>query len=400
MEGLCRAPAHVRHPRRGQREDAEEGGAVSWVRIIELVRKEFIVLFRDTRNRRVLIAAPIVQILLFGYVVNYDVKDIRLAVMDQSHTAESRKLVETFTGSGVFRVTHNPQTQADLEGLLLKGKIDIGIKIPPDAASLIRKGETASLQVLADGSLSNMAAVRISYTMLVLDRYNRGMIKELKGRSLDYGSIDARIRTWYNPNMDSRNFFVPAIVAFVIMLISLLLTSIAVIREREQGTMEQLIVSPMCPGELILGKTIPYIIISVVQMVAVTILAKFWFAIPIAGSIVLMFFATCLFLLSTLGVGLFISTVSSTQQQAMMTTFFFILPFFMLSGFVFPIANMPVVVQWLSLLNPLRYFLVILRGIFLKGVGFDVLWPQYAALAVLGAVLFAGAISRFRKTLD
>ncbi len=373
---------------------------MNWVRIIELVRKEFIILFRDTRNRRVLIAAPIIQILIFGYVVNYDVRDIRLAVMDQSHTIESRKLVETFTGSGIFRVTHNPRTQADLEGLLLKGAIDIGIKIPPDAAGLMRKGETASLQVLADGSLSNMAAVRISYTMLVLDRFNRGMIRELKGRSLDYGSIEARTRTWYNPNMDSQNFFVPAIVAFVIMLISLLLTSIAVIREREQGTMEQLIVSPMRPGELILGKTIPYIIISVVQMVFVTILAKFWFAIPIAGSIVLMFLATCLFLLSTLGVGLFISTVSSTQQQAMMTTFFFILPFFMLSGFVFPIANMPVVVQWLSLLNPLRYFLVILRGIFLKGVGLDVLWPQYAALAVLGAVLFAGAISRFRKTLD
>jgi ABC-2 type transport system permease protein len=200
--------------------------------------------------------------------------------------------------------------------------------------------------------------------------------------------------------MDSKNFFVPAIVAFVVMLLSLLLTSIAVIREKETGTLEQLIVTPLKPIEMIMGKTIPYIVISLVQMIVVTILSKFWFDVPIAGSLPLLFLATCLFLMSTLGVGLFISTVSSTQQQAMMTTFFFILPFFMLSGFVFPIANMPVVVQWLSYLNPLRFFLVILRGIFLKGVGFHVLWPQFLALTVLGIILFAGAVGRFHKRLD
>lgn len=373
---------------------------MSWVRIRELVRKEFIILFRDSRNRRVLVIAPIIQILIFGYVVNYDVKDVRMAVMDQDHSSESRGLVDGFTGSGIFHIDYYPHTQAELEGLLMKGKVDLALKIPPDAGSLVRQGRTAPVQVLADGSMSNMAAVRISYTVFVLDRYNQNMIRELKGADLQYGSVDARIRTWYNPNMDSQNFFVPAIVAFVVMLISLLLTSIAVIREREQGTMEQLVVSPITPEELILGKTIPYIIISVAQMVGVTVLAKYWFSVPIAGSITLMFFATCLFLLSTLGVGLFISTVSSTQQQAMMTTFFFILPFFMLSGFVFPIANMPVVVQWLTFLNPLRYFLVILRGIFLKGVGLEILWPQFAGLAVLGVVLFAGAVSRFRKRLD
>ena len=370
------------------------------VRIRELVRKEFIALFRDKRNRRVLIAAPIIQILIFGYVVNYDVRDIRVAVMDQDHSRESRMLVDQFTGSRVFRVTHHPGSQGELEGLLLKGKVDLALKIPPDAGSLMRQGRTAPVQVLVDGSMSNMAAVRISYTVFVLDRFNRGMIRELKGQGLDYGSIDERIRTWYNPNMDSQNFFVPAIVAFVVMLISLLLTSIAVIREREQGTMEQLIVSPITPGELVMGKTIPYIIISVAQMVGVTVLAKYWFSVPVAGSLTLMFAATCLFLLSTLGVGLFISTVSSTQQQAMMTTFFFILPFFMLSGFVFPIDNMPAAVQWLTYLNPLRYFLVILRGIFLKGVGFEILWPQFLGLAVLGLVLFAGAVGRFRKRLD
>jgi ABC-2 type transport system permease protein len=184
------------------------------------------------------------------------------------------------------------------------------------------------------------------------------------------------------------------------MLIALLMTSIAIIKEKEAGTMEQLIVTPLKPIELIIGKTIPYIIISLVQMIVVTLIAVFWFQIPFSGSILLLFFATCLFLLSTLGIGLFISTVSSTQQQAMMTTFFFILPFFMLSGFVFPIDNMPVIVQWLTYLNPLRYFLTIIRGIFLKGVGLHVLWPEYVALAVLGIAVFAGAVGRFRKRLD
>jgi ABC-2 type transport system permease protein len=217
---------------------------------------------------------------------------------------------------------------------------------------------------------------------------------------LDYGKIDARIRTWYNPNLDSQNFFVPGIVAFLIMLISLLFTSMAIIREKEAGTMEQLIVTPVKPIELIVGKTIPYIIISLGQMLVVTPFAVLWFSIPIAGSLLLLFAAACIFLLSTLGIGLFISTISSTQQQAMMTTFFFILPFFMLSGFVFPIANMPLVVQWLTYLNPLRYFLVIIRGVFLKGVGMGVLWPQFAALTILGLVVFAGAIGRFRKRLD
>jgi ABC-2 type transport system permease protein len=309
-------------------------------------------------------------------------------------------MTDAFTASGIFRITHLPATPKVLEELLLTGKVDLGIKIPPDFSDRIRRGETADVQILADGSMSNMASVRISYTAMVLDRLNTALIKELYGRDLKYGRIDGRIRTWYNPNLDSQNFFVPGIVAFVVMLISLLMTSIAIIKERENGTMEQLIVTPLKPIELIIGKTIPYTIISLAQMVMVMLFALFWFEVPLAGSIPELFLATCLFLLSTLGVGLFISTVSKTQQQAMMTTFFFILPFFMLSGFVFPIANMPTVVQWLTYLNPLRYFLVIIRGIFLKGVGLHILWPQYAALAVLGIAVFAGAIGRFRKRLD
>jgi len=373
---------------------------MSWLRIREMVRKEFIQLFRDKRNRPILILAPLIQLLVFGYVVNYDIKDIRVALIDQSLTRESRMLADAFSANRIFRITHFPADHRGMENLFLGGKVDLGIKVPPDFSSRIRRGDTASVQILADGSMSNMASVRIAYTTMVLDRLNGQLVRELYGRELQYGKIDGRIRTWYNPNLDSQHFFVPGIVAFVIMLISLLLTSIAIIKEREAGTMEQLIVTPLRPIEMIIGKTIPYTIIAIGQMVLVMIFAVFWFEVPLAGSVFALFFATCLFLLSTLGTGLFISTVSRTQQQAMMTTFFFILPFFMLSGFVFPIANMPEVVQWLTYLNPLRYFLVIIRGIFLKGVGLQILWPQYAAMALLGIFVFAGAVARFRKRLD
>jgi ABC-2 type transport system permease protein len=373
---------------------------MNWLRIRELVRKEFIQLLRDRRYRMILFVVPLLQMLIFGYVVNYDIRSIRVAVVDYSQTQESRKLADAFAGSRIFSISHTLKDERDLEDLLLRGQVDMGIKIAPDFAGIIRQGKTAAIQIIADGSMSNMAALRMSYTVSVLEKFNSQTLRELYPRQMSYGRIDPRVRTWYNPNIESQYFFVPGIVAFVIMLISLLLTSIAIIREKEAGTMEQLIVTPLKPYELILGKTIPYIIISILQLTVVIILAVTWFEIPLAGNVLLLFFAACLFLLSTLGIGLFISTISATQQQAMMTTFFFILPFFMLSGFVFPIANMPVVVQWLTYLNPLRYFLVILRGIFLKGVGLDILWPQYLFLAILGTIVFSGAIARFKKRLD
>lgn len=370
------------------------------LRIRELVRKEFILLFRDPRNRRVLAVSPIIMLLLFGYVANYDIRTIRVALLDLSQTRESRIVVDAFSANRIFKITQVSQNEREMEQALLKGKVDLGIKIAPDLSRKIRKGETADIQILADGSMSNMASIRIAYCVTILGKLNRELMSELHPLRMDYGQIDGRIRIWYNPNLDSRYFFVPGIVAFVIMLIALLLTSIAIIKEKEAGTMEQLIVTPLKPVELIVGKTIPYIIISFAQMTVVTFIAVFWFQIPMSGSILLLFLAACLFLLSTLGVGLFISTVSSTQQQAMMATFFFILPFFLLSGFVFPVANMPIFIQWLTYLNPLRHFLVIIRGIFLKGVGLKVLWPQYAILAVLGFVVFTGAAGRFRKRLD
>jgi len=371
-----------------------------WLRVRELVRKEFIQLFRDKRNRPLLILSPLIQLIIFGYVVTTDVRDVRVGLVDQSRTPESRRLIDAIDGNQTFRVTRWVNDPKALDRLLLARRIDLGIRIPPDFGASIRRRETADVQILVDGSMSNMAAVRISYVATVLERFNSQLLRELYARRIDFGEVDGRIRTWYNPNLDSQYFYVPGIVAFLVMLLSLLLTSMAIVREKETGTMEQLIVTPLRPFEMILGKTIPFIIIAQAQMIMVIAFGILWFKIPMKGSALLLMGATCLFLLSTLGIGLFISTVSQTQQQAMMTNFFFILPFFMLSGFVFPIANMPTVVQWFAYLNPLRYFLVIIRGIFLKGTGFAILWPQFAALLILGLLVFAGAISRFRKRLD
>jgi ABC-2 type transport system permease protein len=371
-----------------------------WLRIRELVRKEFIQIFRDRKNRPLLIVAPLVQLIVFGYVVTTDVRDIRVGLCDQARTPESRRLIDAVNGNKTFRITHYPDHRQDLDRLLLRRTIDLGFIIGPDFSSRIRRGDTAEIQILADGSMSNMAAIRISYTNVLLEGFNRRFVRELHPRRLDYGEIDDRIRTWYNPNLESQYFYVPGIVAFLVMLLSLLFTSMAIVREKEAGTMEQLIVTPMRPIELILGKTIPFIIIAQTQMIMVILFAMLWFRIPMAGNAFLLLGATSIFLLSTLGIGLFISTVSQTQQQAMMTNFFFILPFFMLSGFVFPISNMPVAVQWLTYLNPLRYLLVIIRGIFLKGTGIDVLWPQFLALGILGGIVFSGAVNRFQKRLD
>jgi len=371
---------------------------MSWLRIRELVRKEFIQLFRDKKVRSLLIIAPFAQLLIFGYVLSTEVKDVRVGVVDQARTRESRLLMDALNANRTFRITHYTHHPKELEEVLLRRKVDLALKIGPDFTERIKSGDSAPVQILADGSMSNMASLRIAYASLVLEGFNQAMIEERYKQRLDYGKIDARIRTWYNPNLDSRNYFVPGVVAVLIMILSLLLTSMAIIREKESGTIEQLIVTPLKPIELIVGKILPYIVITQTLMIIVIGFAVIWFSIPIKGNFLLLVVAACLFLLSTLGIGLFISTISATQQQAMMTTFFFILPFFMFSGFVFPIASMPTAIQWLTYLNPLRYFLVIIRGVFLKGVGMAILWPQFLAMMVLGLIVFIGAVKRFRKS--
>ncbi|MCX7816792.1 MAG: ABC transporter permease [Syntrophales bacterium] len=373
---------------------------MNFTRLGEMIRKEFTQLFRDKRVRHILILVPIVQIIVFGYVINFDLKYIRLAIHDQSKSRESRITKDAFTGNKIFKVVHENDWPIEHEKLLLKGKTDMVIKFPPNFSEKIRRGETAQVQILVDGSVSNMAATRVAYATAIIERLNQQFLKEIYPHELLFPNIDFRLRTWYNPNIYSRNFFVPGIVAFVVMLISLLFTSMAIIKEKEKGTMEQLIVTPIKAYEIIIGKTIPYIIISLLQMIFVALFAIYWFDLPMRGSIFALFLGVFLFLLSSIGIGLFISTISETQQQAMMTTFFFIQPSLLLSGFIFPIANMPIVVQWITYINPFRYILVIIRGVFLKGIGMDILWPQFLALGVLSTFFLTAATIRFKKRLD
>jgi drug efflux transport system permease protein len=370
------------------------------VRIRELIRKEFIQLLRERRNLPMIVIAPFIMLIVFGYVVSTDVNDVKVGILDQSQTRESRMFTDAIDANRTFRITYFGGRTDDLEDILLHRKVDMVIKIGPDFSEKIRKGNPAVIQVLVDGSMSNISAKAVAYLSSVINSYNQNLLKELYRRTLEYGRIDARIRTWYNENLESKNTFVPGIVAFVIMLTSLLFTSMAIIREKEAGTIEQLIVTPLKSYELILGKTIPYITIAIGQMTVVTIFAVLWFDVPFNGNFLVLLAGGCIFLISTIGIGLFISTVSITQQQAMMTTFFFIVPFLLLSGLIFPIANMPRIIQWFTLLNPLRYFVVIIRGVFLKGVGLGVLWPQFIGLSILGAIVFTGAVSFFRKRLD
>ncbi|KPK91107.1 MAG: ABC transporter permease [Deltaproteobacteria bacterium SM23_61] len=382
-----------------------------WQRLKSMLIKEFIQAFRNPRMRLILFLPPLVQLLIFGYAANTDIRNIFLGVYDLDKTPESRDMIERFASSGYFRVAESPQSPLEIRRLIDQGRISAALQINGGFARQMRTREGTMVQVVVDGTDSNTASVVMAYAQRIVAEYSRQVLvqrifslpnipDEMKRPFFVQGGIDVESRAFFNPNLESRNFYVPGIMAFLIMLVTLLLTCMAIVREREIGTMEQLIVSPIRPFELILGKTIPFAIIGYIDVLIVTLVGVFWFEVPIRGSILLLLAATTIYLLSSLGIGLFISTISHTQQQAMMTMFFFFVPAILLSGFVFPIANMPPIVQYLTYADPLRYFLIIIRGIFLKGNGFDILWPQMVALAVLGGIVFTFSSLRFRKRME
>jgi ABC-2 type transport system permease protein len=365
--------------------------------------KEFIQVFRDPRMRTVVFVIPCVQTLVISYAVTLDVDRVATAVYDRDGSEDSREWISRFTGSGHFEVVEHVDSDQRAQELIDRGRVSTLLRIDPGFMEDLRAGRTARLQVIVDGTDSNTAAVVMSYAsriaaaaseQIVLERLER-----TTGHARDASLVDLEPRAWFNENLESRNFFVPGVIVIVVTLVTLLLTSMAVVREKEIGTMEQILVTPITPGEFILGKTVPFALIGFVDVTLVTLVGTLWFGVPIRGNLGLLYFATGLYLMTTLGAGLYISTVSQTQQQAMMSTFFFFFPAMLLSGFAFPIANMPQVVQWLTLANPLRWFLVIVRAIFLKGVGPEVLWREMAALAILGTTILGLVIGRFRKTL-
>ena len=383
------------------------------VRIKHIIRKEFIQVFRDKRSRALVFLPPLIQLIIFGYAVNMDISDIRLGIMDLSRSQQSRALIESFKSPRYFRIARIIGHEHQIRELLDRGTVQGVLKINRDFAIKVKREENTTVQLILDGSDSNTANLIAQYVTSVVRQYSRGLLRNRINRQMSrqlmsgkadelrrFGEVVLQQRAWYNPNLVSRLFFVPGVIALILMLIITLLTAMAIVREKEIGTLEQLMVSPIRPHELILGKSIPFILVGYADMILITMVAVYWFHIPIRGSLLLLFLSTSVYLLSSLGAGLFISTISQTQQQAMMTSFFFLLPMILLSGFVFPIANMPRVIQVFTYVNPIRYFLVIIRGIFLKGIGMETLWPQLVALAIIGTTLLVTSILRFRKRME
>lgn len=371
-------------------------------RLKHMLIKEFLQIFRDPKMRGIIFVMPVLQVLVFGYAVTLDVEHIRTAVYDLDNSAASREFVSRFERSGYFDVTRHAQSANELKHLIDRGEIAAAFQINSGFADDLRLGRVAEVQLIVDGTDSNTASVVLDYSGKIAMQLSRDVLitrfTRVRGAFETPGRIELETRTWFNENLESRNFYVPGVIAIVVMLITLMLTSMAVVREKEIGTIEQIMVTPITPVEFILGKTLPFALIGFADVILVTVVGVFWFNVPIQGSLPLLFGATSLYLMTTLGIGLLISTVSRTQQQAMMSAFFFYFPAVLLSGFMFPIANMPQAVQWFTYLNPLRYFLVVIRGIFLKGVGLEILWPEMLALAVLGIVMLWLASSRFQKT--
>jgi len=382
-----------------------------WERIRVMLRKEFIQALREPRMRLLLFLPPILQCIIFGYAVNLDVDHAHIAWMDMDRTPESRDLREQFESSGRFDVVAMPVNEEGVQRVLDSSQAQAVVRVLPGFARDLARGRSAAVQVLVDGTNSNTASLIVSYGGQIIAAYstaamgrqqNRQVLTRSPGSAVNASvpQVTARSRVWFNPDLYSRNYFVPGVVANIIMMVTLMLTSLAIVREKEIGTMEQLMVTPLRPIELMLGKTLPFAVVGLVDMALITAAALVVFHVPFRGSFLLMLLCALLFLMTSLGAGLLLSTISHTQQQAMMASLFCSIPAFMLSGFAFPIRNMPLVVQYFTYLNPLRYFTEIVRGIFLKGVGISVLWPQMACLVVYGVTMLTLSALRFHKTLD
>ena len=382
-----------------------------WERIREMIIKELKQTLREPKMRATLIMPPLIQLLVFGYAVNLDVEHAKLAWMDQDRSIESRELLEHFTGSGRFTIVRYLESEQDTQLTLDRSEVEGVVRILPGFAADIARGRAASVQVLVDGTNSNTASIVSTQCTQVIRQFSAKKLEKLQRQKLVGRAVDRPLfaplptltiepRVWFNPELRSRNYFVPGVLVNIIMLVTLSLTSMAIVREKEIGTMEQLMVTPIRPIELIIGKTLPFAAIGMIQLLFITMVGMLVFQVPLNGSPGLLVFSSLFFIECTLGLGLFISTISNTQQQAMMTTLFVFQPMFMLSGFSFPIRNMPEIVQWVTYLNPMRYFMEVVRGIFLKGVGIEILWPQILSLAVLGTTILAISAMRFRKRLD
>jgi ABC-2 type transport system permease protein len=382
-----------------------------WGRIFAIIRKELSQMFRNPRTPWLLFLPPIFQLIIFGYAVNLDVDNLRMGWLDLDHSPSSRELLAHFQGSGRFLLTALPQSEAEIQDVLDRGQAQVVVRVLPGFGRDILLGWHSSAQILVDGTNSNTAALASAYTSQVVAGYSASVAADqqrsrLLARAgmgwlnLKAPRLNSNVRVWFNPDLKSRNYFVPGVVCNLMMVVTVMLTAMAIVREKEIGTMEQLMVTPIRPLELMIGKMMPAAMVGLMDLVLMTSAALLIFHIPFRGSPLLLLLSACLFLLTSLGIGLFVSTISNTQQQAIMSSFLFAVPTFMLSGFAYPIRNMPVAVQYFTYLNPLRYLIEISRGIFLKGTGISELWPQMVTLLVYGVTVMVLSARSFRKILD
>jgi ABC-2 type transport system permease protein len=372
-------------------------------RIRHIIRKEFIQVWRDKKLRFFLIVPPLVQLITYGYVVNFDIKHVTVAVFDQSRTMESRDLINRFRSTDWFNVKYYLQSPRELLDLIDHGEVTMALWIEWDFATRLRQGKSGRLTVIVDATDSNAALIVTRYANQVIGDYSQAQLEaRFRRRGLEWrGQLSTPLalepRAWFNPNLISRYSMVPGVIAMVVLLLSLMLTALAVVREKEIGTMEQILVTPIRPIELMLGKTIPFVLISLGDVILVTAVGILWFEVPFRGSLLVLLLGTITFLFNSVGLGLLISTIASTQQQAMMAGNLFLTPAILLSGLIFPIANMPQFFQYLTLLNPLMYFVIVVQGIFLKGAGVALLWPQMLTMTLLGLAMVGLAVARFKR---
>ncbi|MCJ7512871.1 MAG: ABC transporter permease [Anaerolineales bacterium] len=373
-------------------------------RLRSLIRKEFIQILRDPRTLYITFAIPVVQLFLLGYTATSDVRNVPLAVFDQDRGPEARRLLDAYRAADYFRLAYDVDSEAQLRSLIESGRARAGLVIPPDYGRSIIAGRPVQVAFVLDGSDPNVASTSLAAAELIGQAHaTRLALERIGSQTALQGAqplVQVRARVWYNPDLVSAFFMVPALIGLILQLMTSMLTATSIVRERERGTIEQLIVTPIRSGELILGKILPYVLLAFFDTLEILVVGTLWFDVPIRGDLGLLLVFSFLFLLSSLGIGLLISSVARTQQEAMMLTYFTLLPTIFLSGFLFPLAAMPPLLQAISHLIPLRYYLVIIRSVLLKGAGLSSLGPEVAALAVLAIAWMGIAALRFRKSLD
>jgi ABC-2 type transport system permease protein len=368
-------------------------------RIRLLVWKEFLQLRRDRLLLPLVFMMPIMYVIMFGYVVGSDVTNLPTAIVDNDHTAASRQVIDAFSSSGYFVIAHRVASEGGLQPLLDSGQIKVGIVIENGTEARLARGETVPLGIVVDGADSKTASVASGYAAQIIAAFDRGLLAKAS-RASGGPTIDARVRVMFNPSLKSVYTMIPGLVASILLLSIMVIMSQAVVRERARGTLEQLMVTPVTRGEYLLGKVLPYVMISVVQMSFIVLVGRFWFGVPFNGDVLTVGLGLGLFMLTAIGIGLLISLVSRTQQQAQQTVMFIMIPTMVLSGFIFPIESMPAAIVPLTYLIPLRYALVVLRASFLKGTGMLELWQPLLAMLVFAIVIFGVAVSRFQKRLS